>query len=39
MMGGKDVQSSNLTFALLIPIAIGLVPYWELSDLTLSVLL
>ena len=39
MMERKHVQSSNLTFALLVPTAIGLVPYGELSDLSLSVLL
>ena len=38
MMERKHVQSANLTFALLVPTAIGLVPYWELSDLALSVL-
>ena len=38
MMERKHVQSSNLTFALLVPTAIGLVPYWELSDLGISVL-
>ena len=38
MMERKHVQSSDLTFALLVPTAIGLLPYWELSDLALSVL-
>ena len=38
MMERKHVQSPNLTFALLVPTAIGLLPYWELSDLALSVL-
>ena len=38
MIKRKHVQSSNPIFALLVPTAIGLVHYWELSDLALSVL-
>ena len=38
MMERKHVQSSNLTFTLLVPTTIGLVPFWELSDLALSVI-
>ena len=39
MIERKHVQSSNLPVTLLVHTAIVLVPYWELSDLAISVLL